>query len=84
MALVSCPECSKEVSSHATSCPHCGFDPSLHAHAVRQSAGGVPGCVVLVVLAVIVCGIFYVIDAAASHSMGVPSGMAPEPQVSSE
>ena len=25
MALVSCPECGKEVSSTAVSCPNCGF-----------------------------------------------------------
>src|SRR6266403_2723696 len=25
MPLTKCPECSREVSSHATSCPHCGF-----------------------------------------------------------
>lgn len=25
MALISCPECKKEISDQATSCPHCGF-----------------------------------------------------------
>jgi hypothetical protein len=25
MALIKCPECTKEVSSSAVSCPHCGF-----------------------------------------------------------
>lgn len=24
MALIKCPECSKEISDRATSCPHCG------------------------------------------------------------
>ena len=28
MALLKCPECSREVSSRATSCPHCGFPVS--------------------------------------------------------
>lgn len=26
MALVSCPECKKEIAESANSCPHCGFD----------------------------------------------------------
>ncbi len=25
MALITCPECKKEISSYAKSCPHCGF-----------------------------------------------------------
>jgi hypothetical protein len=25
MALVSCPECSRQVSDHASACPHCGY-----------------------------------------------------------
>src|SRR4051794_16621515 len=25
MALITCPECTKEVSDRATACPHCGF-----------------------------------------------------------
>ena len=35
MALIKCPECSKEVSSQAVSCPHCGF---LLATATKESA----------------------------------------------
>ncbi len=32
MALTTCKECSKEVSSNARSCPHCGFKvPKSHA-----------------------------------------------------
>lgn len=31
MALISCPECAKDVSSAAASCPHCG-------HPIRPSA----------------------------------------------
>jgi len=26
MALISCPECKKEVSDQAAACPHCGYD----------------------------------------------------------
>ena len=30
MALVTCPECKKEVSDSADACPHCGFvNPGL-------------------------------------------------------
>lgn len=25
MALIKCPECSKEISDQATACPHCGY-----------------------------------------------------------
>ncbi|WEI17564.1 zinc ribbon domain-containing protein [Acinetobacter proteolyticus] len=25
MALISCPECSRQVSTQANSCPHCGY-----------------------------------------------------------
>ncbi|NUN94545.1 MAG: zinc-ribbon domain-containing protein [Candidatus Omnitrophica bacterium] len=29
MALVSCPECQREVSNVATACPHCGYPLDL-------------------------------------------------------
>lgn len=44
MALISCPECRKNISDSATACPHCGhpIDPKLAASlkqkAVRNSA----------------------------------------------
>ena len=25
MAIIECPECGKEISSHAENCPHCGY-----------------------------------------------------------
>lgn len=25
MSLIKCPDCGKEISSHAESCPHCGY-----------------------------------------------------------
>ena len=25
MALIRCPECGREISSHAPACPHCGY-----------------------------------------------------------
>lgn len=28
MALIPCPECSREISDRAKTCPHCGVDPS--------------------------------------------------------
>ncbi|WP_366944958.1 zinc-ribbon domain-containing protein [uncultured Bilophila sp.] len=30
MALVSCPECGKEISDAAQSCPHCGYELKKH------------------------------------------------------
>ena len=39
MALITCPECRKAVSNHATTCPHCGFPISqaLVADSERKS-----------------------------------------------
>ena len=52
MALTTCPECNKQVSSQATSCPHCGFplpaappttpSPSPHAPNPRQAPSTPP------------------------------------------
>ena len=36
MALVSCPECSKDCSDKAVNCPHCGY-PIIISHQVAQS-----------------------------------------------
>lgn len=32
MALIKCPECSREVSEQANSCPHCGFPIKKQSH----------------------------------------------------
>ena len=37
MALITCPECSRQVSSQASSCPHCGF-PLAQAQAPDLAA----------------------------------------------
>ena len=37
MALITCPECSRQVSSQAKSCPHCGF-PFAQAQAPDLAA----------------------------------------------
>ncbi len=37
MALISCPECKKEVSDKAESCPHCGCPLSAKPKRVRTS-----------------------------------------------
>ena len=37
MALISCPECGKEVSDRAPACIHCGY-PLSSAHRMRTSA----------------------------------------------
>jgi TM2 domain-containing membrane protein YozV len=38
MALINCPECGGQVSTHAPACPHCGFNPT----ALTQRAPAVP------------------------------------------
>jgi membrane protein YdbS with pleckstrin-like domain len=42
MALISCPECAKEVSSRAVSCPHCGFGLAGASPAVALGATAAP------------------------------------------
>ncbi|WP_213132238.1 hypothetical protein [Citrobacter sp. FP75] len=53
MALTVCKECKKEVSSTAKTCPHCGVSsPAVIPPSKKEAAGG---CLILVVLAIIVC-----------------------------
>lgn len=51
MALIECPECSKEVSDTAETCTHCGF--SLETASVAEGIGA------LVVLAMAILAIGY-------------------------
>jgi hypothetical protein len=45
LALVSCPECQKEVSTHALACPQCAFPfPGKQAGAVGQSGTKLHAC----------------------------------------
>lgn len=45
MALVSCPECQKEVSTQALACPQCAFPyPGKQANAVEQSGMKLHAC----------------------------------------
>jgi len=39
MALITCPECSKQVSEHTVSCPNCGY---AIGSASEDKAAGVP------------------------------------------
>ena len=41
MALVRCPECAREVSSHAPACPGCGY-PLQAGAAARPPGDGAP------------------------------------------
>lgn len=42
MALVQCPECGGQVSSHAPACPHCGYAPSAAPPAHQPHPGAPP------------------------------------------
>ncbi len=48
MALISCPECKREISDQAKSCPHCGFpienirNPFLKTNAARTTPPPLP------------------------------------------
>lgn len=62
MAMLSCPECKKQISSTAISCPNCGYQllpPAVPAHARKQ---GMPGWVIglIVVACAIPVGIFII------------------------
>lgn len=43
MALIRCPECSREVSSHAPACPGCGYPLKAGAAQDPQPAWKSPG-----------------------------------------
>ena len=59
MALISCPECKKEISDQATSCPHCGFpiakpktdEPTLPAQSqqTQTKSSSSKGCLTWIV-----------------------------------
>ncbi|MBJ8417841.1 zinc ribbon domain-containing protein [Acinetobacter calcoaceticus] len=38
MALISCPECSSQVSTQANSCPHCGYPLQTQRHTPESGA----------------------------------------------
>lgn len=40
MALIICPECSRQVSEHAPNCPHCGYPIAGNPLCTRPAAGG--------------------------------------------
>jgi len=40
MALISCPECSKEISDKAKSCPNCGFEINSEMTAEKSAVNG--------------------------------------------
>jgi hypothetical protein len=40
VALIDCPECSKQVSSHAWACPHCGFPVYEYGQQVVEEVTG--------------------------------------------
>ncbi len=43
MALIDCPECSKQVSTAAQSCPHCGFPVADRVAQKREQSEVAPG-----------------------------------------
>jgi hypothetical protein len=66
MALISCPECSKEVSDKAKSCPHCGYElNSGSSKNTKMSKKSGKGTVILTVILFV--GIFILI----LHTAGI-------------
>ena len=52
MALISCPECKKQVSDQAKSCPHCGVKLKK-AKSDEAKAGRIVAVIVLVIVLVL-------------------------------
>ncbi|MBN2037101.1 MAG: hypothetical protein JW768_10195 [Chitinispirillaceae bacterium] len=51
MALISCPECAKQMSDKASTCPHCGY--SVHCGSLDK------GIIALIAGAVVMAGLFF-------------------------
>ncbi len=48
MALITCPECKKEISSEALSCPNCGYTLKKMAEPKKKSSKLAVGCLVII------------------------------------
>lgn len=84
MALIDCPECSRQISDKAAACPHCGCpakaaqpepvkppsDPPAQAP-VQQNAAQ-QGCAVLILFAVLIAGVFACCNACDSQTREAP------------
>ncbi|HEV7747259.1 MAG TPA: hypothetical protein VGO56_19845 [Pyrinomonadaceae bacterium] len=57
MALISCPDCTKEISGTAKACPYCGYPPRIK----NQK----PGIRLTIAVVIVVIGIHLVMNGAA-------------------
>jgi hypothetical protein len=63
MALISCPDCAKQISGAAKACPHCGYPLRIK----NQK----PGIRLAIAVVIVVIGIYLVMNGAA-----MPGGFA--------
>jgi hypothetical protein len=63
MALISCPDCAKQISGAAKACPHCGYPLRIE----NQK----PGIRLAIAVVIVVIGIYLVMNGAA-----MPGGFA--------
>lgn len=52
MAMITCPECKKEISSEASTCPSCGYDFSK-AKKKKNQNGCAIGCLAVIVIFIV-------------------------------
>ncbi len=61
MALISCPECSKEISDSAKQCPNCGY--KLHKNVDSNNVKGMTFLISIVLVVVLVVGAIFFVTA---------------------
>ena len=79
MALISCPECKKQVSSRALECPECAFPLDQEARETGEVknfaavgvVGGILGSIVVAFIASIIVGMSHGEEAAIGTFLGV-------------
>ena len=67
MALINCPECSKQVSDAAKTCPHCGFQ-LIENNIVVKKTKKKNGCLTLLIIGAIFIALFYMIGSNSDNS----------------
>ena len=62
MALISCPECGKEISEQADNCPHCAYPIKKIAQKAEFKEKHKQSPIAWVVLLVVIAGAAYVVN----------------------
>ena len=81
MALISCPECKKEVTDTAATCPHCGFrlkrpegKAAIHPSKPRKNSGlSIVAIILGVVGVIVILAVFFSRDKPSSNGLIPPA-----------